>query len=406
MNKKELILITTMFPFGKKETYLEAEIPILSHEFDKITIVCPRSKEPQRKLPENVSVVHSETDESFNLLQAIGCFFSIVFIQEIFKICSKAKIGNYFNFFKIAYKDFYRSSKFMRWIKQQDFDKNALYYNYWTDYRTLSLARLKKESSIKKFISRFHRWDLYFEANEIPYLPFRGFIANEADLLVFISEHGLQYIKSHPWVNSNKDNLYLARLGTTLSAEEKKNEINPNGVLSIVSVSSVIPRKRVELIKDTVMKIDIPVIWYHFGDKKDSKMFDNLSPEDQKKIKWMGIFSNEKLHEWYAANQVGLFVNLSLSEGVPVSIMEAMSYGIPALACGVDGIPEIIKHEFNGFLVEQYCKEQDVAKLISEFITLPEDKKKEFRLNAYNTWNEYYNAEKNFKKFALTIKDL
>jgi len=75
MNKKELILITTMFPFGKKETYLEAEIPILSHEFDKITIVCPRSKEPQRKLPENVSVVHSETDESFNLLQAIGCFF-------------------------------------------------------------------------------------------------------------------------------------------------------------------------------------------------------------------------------------------------------------------------------------------------------------------------------------------
>ena len=44
-------------------------------------------------------------------------------------------------------------------------------------------------------------------------------------------------------------------------------------------------------------------------------------------------------------NDFDLFVNMSLSEGIPVSIMEAISFGIPIIATNVGGNAEIVNDE-------------------------------------------------------------
>jgi glycosyltransferase involved in cell wall biosynthesis len=47
-----------------------------------------------------------------------------------------------------------------------------------------------------------------------------------------------------------------------------------------------------------------------------------------------------------------VFVLSSLHEGVPISLLEAMSMGIPVVCTRVGGIPEVITHNHNGLLVE------------------------------------------------------
>lgn len=47
-----------------------------------------------------------------------------------------------------------------------------------------------------------------------------------------------------------------------------------------------------------------------------------------------------------------LYIQSSIAEGVPMTILEAMSSGLPVLSTSVGGIPEIIDHGSTGYLVE------------------------------------------------------
>jgi glycosyltransferase involved in cell wall biosynthesis len=51
----------------------------------------------------------------------------------------------------------------------------------------------------------------------------------------------------------------------------------------------------------------------------------------------------------YAAADI--FVNASLDEGLPLTIIEAMSAGLPIVAAPVGGIPEVITHNKTGLLL-------------------------------------------------------
>lgn len=72
-------------------------------------------------------------------------------------------------------------------------------------------------------------------------------------------------------------------------------------------------------------------------------------------------------------SQLDIFVLTSISEGFPLSILEALRAGIPVVASCVGGIPEIIKHGENGFMSppkQPQLFSQNIVRLIKDNILL------------------------------------
>lgn len=63
-----------------------------------------------------------------------------------------------------------------------------------------------------------------------------------------------------------------------------------------------------------------------------------------------GPITHDKMNEYYVAADI--FVNASLNEGLPLTIIEAMAAGLPIVAAPVGGIPEIITHHQTGLLTK------------------------------------------------------
>lgn len=68
-------------------------------------------------------------------------------------------------------------------------------------------------------------------------------------------------------------------------------------------------------------------------------------------------------------NIADAYILPSYAEGVPISILEAMSYGLPILSTPVGGIPEIVENGVNGFLFQPGDKkamQNSIDKLIND----------------------------------------
>lgn len=64
-------------------------------------------------------------------------------------------------------------------------------------------------------------------------------------------------------------------------------------------------------------------------------------------------------------NKSDAYILPSYKEGLPISILEAMSYGMPIISTPVGGIPEIVSNGENGYLVKPGNKEDIYKAIIS-----------------------------------------
>ena len=105
------------------------------------------------------------------------------------------------------------------------------------------------------------------------------------------------------------------------------------------------------------------------------------------------------MREYYRDTHVDLFISLSAQEGLPVSIMEAISFGIPVLAADVFGVPEIVTAN-TGCLVGVEDGTDEIGDAAAELLAGGRPERDEilafFRAN--------YEAERNFGEFAGMLK--
>ena len=240
----------------------------------------------------------------------------------------------------------------------------------------------------------------FLERHAPAYLPFRRFVNRHMEKVVFISEHGRNYYaRKYPAAAHKYE---VNRLGTP--APSVRAEAESPGALHLVSCSYLVPVKRIHLLVDAlaVLSETVPFFWTHLG---DGPLYDEIRDRVSRsglsgRVRLAGGMDNAQVHAFYARHRADLFVNVSESEGLPVSIMEAMSYGIPAVATAVGGSPEIVEEGVNGFLLPADAGPREIAEKIAGFAALSVAEKTEMGQAAAATWKERYSAEKNFRAFA------
>ncbi len=112
------------------------------------------------------------------------------------------------------------------------------------------------------------------------------------------------------------------------------------------------------------------------------------------RIKLLGNQTQEEVFQ--KLSQATLFVLPSRSEGIPVSLMEAMAFGTPVIATAICGIPELITHNISGLLIEP----DDVDALAGGIEKLLKDG----ALRAELTKNGYQKVHQDFDLQKETIK--
>src|SRR5699024_906115 len=113
----------------------------------------------------------------------------------------------------------------------------------------------------------------------------------------------------------------------------------------------------------------------------------------------LGPMTNDEILRHYSRVPYHLFVNVSESEGVPVSIMEAMSYGVPTLATDVGGTSEVVAHDESGLLLAADATPADIAAGITSFASCSDDAYARFRAESRRQWREKFDSAENYKLF-------
>jgi len=189
-------------------------------------------------------------------------------------------------------------------------------------------------------------------------------------------------------------------------ADNGNNPFDEESVFRVVSCSSLIPLKRVHLVIEILQKLDFHVEWVHFG---DGELLDQLQEKcallpNNVLVKFMGHRSNKDLLTYYKTVPVNLFITVSETEGLPMSLIEACSFGIPIIGTAVGGVPEIVNDQ-TGILIPKDFIPDKIAKRIEEFKN-SEMNTPGFRVKVKSFWFNNFNAQVNYNKFINQIKSV
>ncbi|MCC6700606.1 MAG: glycosyltransferase [Fluviicola sp.] len=177
----------------------------------------------------------------------------------------------------------------------------------------------------------------------------------------------------------------------------------------VISCANLVPVKRIHLLAEALLVLGqtTAVKWVHFGDGElmlglRKMLNENKTPNLEVELK--GHVLNDEVLNWYKTNKATVFVNVSASEGVPVSVMEAMSFGIPVIATDVGGNSEIVNSK-NGRLLPADFELSELCEALMFFKQLAKSDYILFSNEAIETQRKQYQDEINYQYLVDQLKE-
>jgi len=391
-----LCLFTANYPFGKSESFIANEIKILSLKFDNIFIFPSKVSGEMRKVPVNVEVVFIKDSYIRNhvLKYDLSLLINNILREIIRKPMFRNNIKETLSYFSRL---IFKSYKVEEWILNNN--NNNIYYSYWFDEWATVLSILKYKRIIPKFVSRVHGFDLYDYRLKSGKIKFRKFQLENVKKLYPVSHDGKSYLKkTYPFFSEKIMVSYLA------TKDYGKALYKPTTTLKILSISNLYPLKRINLLVEALRNVNINVEWKHFGEGFLLKYIKELvnSLDNNIKCEFLGQKTNEFLMNYIKYNHFDVFINLSKFEGLPVSIIEAISFGIPVFATDAGGSREAVNYQ-TGKLFKNNFKTKDLSESLNNFFQ-SEYSQLTFRDGVRDFWLKNFDAKKIYEEFVVELK--
>ncbi|MBG9934459.1 hypothetical protein ABD94_25035 [Bacillus aryabhattai] len=194
-------------------------------------------------------------------------------------------------------------------------------------------------------------------------------LLKESDTVITLGESWNNIIKRI----ENESNTFILRNSVPIPVQQ--NELNDKKI-KILFLAVLIKRKGIldliEASKKIIKELEAKNKQVEFiiaGDGELESSSKSLAEKlgVSKYFRFVGWVNNEQKQELLKESDV--FVLPSYNEGLPLSILEAISYGIPVISTNVGSINEAVKNEKNGYLINPGDKEKladFTIKLITE----------------------------------------
>ncbi|MFL5902041.1 MAG: glycosyltransferase [Solirubrobacterales bacterium] len=363
----ELVLLTSAYPFGNAaETFLETEIEVLAERFRRVYVL-PSHREPRaRPLPANVELVEMDwfytPSRRARQRALVSPEATSVFLATV---RSGASLGSYLRASRFYLDNLARNVRKYRLLSGFVRDRglaDAIFYDYWFENSTLALALLRESGTIRTAVSRIHGFDLYDERWSVGTVPFREVKARALDAIFSVSEFGREYLGKR--IPKLQEKVSVQRLGVSDPGHACPAPTSATPL--VVTCARLEAQKCVHLVPEVLARLRRPVRWVHFGDGPErsrvAEEASRLLNGEGQTVKWelRGQVDNREVLDFYEGNHVDALLSLSASEGLPVSMMEAQSYGVPVVARGVGAVPEIV-NEKTGVLLSPDATPPEVA---------------------------------------------
>lgn len=411
---KNLVILTASFPYEPGEGFLENEICFWENTcFDQVYILPCNTKGIPRDIPINIKVLHLKQNEK-KLIYIFKSLLSSLFYKESLRVVKNIESKGLKKIFFELYFGFKLTAVTLR-------ERDGIYrtigkisgdvyvYSYWNSTSSYAAVLLKKQGFVKKVFSRIHGYDIYHDQNPKNIVPLKEVLINQFDKVFALAPGAIEYLKNEYSASTNV--LEVARLGVDIPKTDIVNS-NEGNKIKILSVSSCIELKQISLMIEAFEILlsrngELIIDWVHFGDGDElgslvaqSKSLKDKFPSFFYEFK--GFVPNKKVIAYLSGNKFDVFLNASRSEGVPVSIMEAMSFGIPVVAPDVGEIKDIVNSSNGVLLARNFTPEKIADAIVDIFFGNTLDKK----IAARNTVEEKFDMKKNYKNFVARICEL
>ena len=218
----------------------------------------------------------------------------------------------------------------------------------------------------------------------------RNLSIKNSDIIITPSQHLKNFVINLGYKNK------IEIINNGVNIPKKTEKIFKHDQVSITILSRLVAHKNIEKVIEAISDLNNPLIKLNIvgeGPEMPQLKMISLKSDSKENIVFHGKLNREEINHIFLNSDI--FVQASNYEGLPHSLLEAMSFGIPVLCTPVGECIEILANEDRGYMLDLPVSKENiksrVAGIISEknLAAIKGQKGKDFVIKNYNITNTF-----------------